>query len=120
MDYEDTSEQLVSGNKSHFMLHSNVFNNRRDRIKWLHNFRQKQGSFTYLGFPLFVRRRRIFYISDLVHKDLCRITGWNTCHVQNLDPDEAGVVDLSQVGEKPMCIIVTLCRLILAENMNIF
>ena len=53
-EYENTSGQLINGDKSHFMLHSNAFNSTRDRIKRLTSFKQKQGPLTYLGFPLFV------------------------------------------------------------------
>ena len=74
-EYEDTSGQLTNGYKSHFMLHSNAFNRTRDRIKRLTYFNQKQGPINYLGCPLFFYRPRNIYLSDLVNKVICRITG---------------------------------------------
>ena len=48
-EYENISGQLINGDKSHFMLHSNAFNSTTDRIKRLTGFTQKQGPITYLG-----------------------------------------------------------------------
>ena len=39
-------------------------------------------------------------------------------HDQNLDPNETGIVDLSEVANKPTYVILTSSRLILAENLN--
>ena len=47
--YEDSSGQLINGDKSHFILHYNSFNSTRDRIKTLTGFKQKQCPITYLG-----------------------------------------------------------------------
>ena len=77
-EYENTSGQLINGDKIHFMLHSNAFNSIRDRIKRLTGFNQKQGPITYLGCPLFVGRLRNIYFSGLVNKVVGRITGWQT------------------------------------------
>ena len=41
-------------------------------------------------------------------------------HDQNLDPDETGVVDLSEVAHKPTYVILTSSRLILVENLKLF
>ena len=38
--YEETSGQLINGDKSHFMLHPRAFNSTRDRIKKLTGFKQ--------------------------------------------------------------------------------
>ena len=46
-EYENTFVQLINGDKSHFMLHSNAFTSTRDRIKRLTGFKQKQGPITY-------------------------------------------------------------------------
>ena len=75
-EYENTFVQLINGDKSHFMLHSNAFTSTRDRIKRLTGFKQKQGPITYLGCLLFVGRPRNIYFSDLVNKVVGRITGW--------------------------------------------
>ena len=40
------------------------------------------------------------------------------CHNRNLDPDETGVIDLSEVANKTTYVIFTLHRLILAENLK--
>nr|XP_019067280.1 uncharacterized protein LOC109119268 [Solanum lycopersicum] len=73
-EYEMISGQLINGDKSHFMLHSNAFNSTRDRIKRLTSFKQKQGLINYLGCPLFVGRPRNVYFSDLINKVVSRIT----------------------------------------------
>ena len=75
-EYENTSGQLINGDKSHFMLHSNAFTSTRDRINRLAGF--KHGPITYLGCPLFAGRPRNNYFSDLVCKVGGRITGWQT------------------------------------------
>ena len=41
-------------------------------------------------------------------------------HDRNLDPDEIDIVDLSEVANKPTYVILTLHRLILAENLKFF
>ena len=74
-EYEHTLGQLINGDKSHFILHSNAFNSTRYRINRLTGFKQKQGPITYLGCPLFVGRPRNVYFSDLVNKVVGRITG---------------------------------------------
>ncbi|KAG5606153.1 hypothetical protein H5410_027645 [Solanum commersonii] len=76
--YEQSSDQLVNIDKSHFIVHSCAFHSTRDRIKRITGFKQKEGPITYLGCPLFVGRPRIIYFSDLINKVLCRITGWQT------------------------------------------
>ena len=60
------------------MLHSNYFNRPRDRIKRLTGFKQKQGTITYLGCPLFVGRPGNVYFSDLVNNVFGTITGCQT------------------------------------------
>ena len=75
MEYEDTFGQLINWDKSHVMLHCNAFNSTSDRIKRLTCFKQIQGPINYLGCPLFVYRPRNIYLSDLVNKVICRITG---------------------------------------------
>ena len=77
-EHENTSGQLINGEKSNFVLHSNAFNSTRDRIKRLTGFKQMQGPITYLGCPLFVGTPRNIYFSDLVNKVFGRITGWKT------------------------------------------
>lgn len=67
-EYDDTSGQLINGDKSYFMLHSNAFYRTRDRIKRLTGIKQKQGPINYIGCPLFVGNTRNIYFYDLVHK----------------------------------------------------
>ena len=45
MENDDTSEQLINGGKSHFMLHSYAFNRTRDKFKRLTGFETKTGSY---------------------------------------------------------------------------
>ena len=73
--YEDTSGQLINGDKIHFMLHPNSFITRTDGIRRIIGFKQKQGS---LGCPLYVGRPRIIYCFELVNKVIWRIKGWQT------------------------------------------
>ena len=70
--------EALNGYTSVFMLHSNVFNRTRDRIKRLTNFRQIQGPLIYLWCPIFIGRPMIMCFYDLVNKVVCRITGWQT------------------------------------------
>lgn len=70
--------EALNGYKSVFMLHSNVFNRTRDRIKRLTNFRQIQGPLIYLWCPIFIGRPMIMCFYDLVNKVVCSITGWQT------------------------------------------
>lgn len=77
-EYEDTYGQLFNRDKRHFMLHSNVFNSTRDKIKILKGLKQKKGSTNYHGCPLFIGRTRNVYFLDLVYNVFCRITGWKT------------------------------------------
>lgn len=53
---------------SHFMVHSNAFNNTIDRIKRYIGFKLKQGCLMYLGCPLIIGRPRIIYFANLVKK----------------------------------------------------
>ena len=63
--YEDISNEMVDGDKRHFMIHPNAFDTTRDRIKRITGFKQKQGPITYLGCPLFLGKPRIVLFSDL-------------------------------------------------------
>ena len=76
IEYENTSGQLINGDKSHFMLHSNTFNTTRHRIKRLTSFKQEQGLITYLGCLIFVGSPRNIYFSDLFNKVVGKITDW--------------------------------------------
>ena len=42
------------------------------------------------------------------------------CHNRNLDPDETGVIDLSQVTDKPPYVVLTSARLFLVEKIDKF
>ena len=63
--YEDISNEMVNGDKSHFIIHPNAFDTRRDIIKRIIGLRQEQGPITYLGCPLFLGKPRIVLFSDL-------------------------------------------------------
>ena len=67
-EHENTSGQLINGEKSNFVLHSNAFNSTRDRIKRLTGFKQKKGPLTYLGGPFCIGRPRNIHFSILVNK----------------------------------------------------
>lgn len=74
--YEDISNEMVDGDKRHFMIHPNAFDTTRDRIKRITGFKNKQGPITYLGCPLFFVRPRIIYFSNIVNNVICKIIGW--------------------------------------------
>lgn len=73
--YENASVQLINFEKSHFMVHQNVFDSTKDIIKRITDFIQNQGTTTYVGCPLFVSRSRISYFTNLVSKVIYRIKG---------------------------------------------
>ena len=77
-EYENISGQLINGDKSHFMLQSNLFNSTRERIQRLTSFKQKQGPISYLGCSLFVGSPRNIYFPDLLNNIVGRITDWKT------------------------------------------
>lgn len=76
--YEDVSDQLVSKEKSHFML---TFKTSLDIIKLVKiviSILEKNSLVNYLGCPLYIGRQRIIYYSNLVAKNIMRISGWHS------------------------------------------
>ena len=80
-DYEETSGQMINSDTSHFLVHMNVFNSTKDKIRRITGFKQKQGPITYLGCPLFMGKPRISHLFYLINKVICRITGWQKKHL---------------------------------------
>lgn len=74
--YEERFGKLINGDKSHFMVHYNAFNNTIDRIIRYTGLTQKLCPLIYLGCPLSIGRPRMIYFFDLVNKIVCRITSW--------------------------------------------
>lgn len=68
LNYESISGQPNNKRKSYFIIPSNVFRSPADRVKQNTRFLQKSDPFTYLGCPLYIKRQRIIYFSDIVSK----------------------------------------------------
>ena len=74
-NYEEKAGQLINTDKSLFLVHSNVFNSTKDKIKGITCFKKSQGPLSYLLCPLFGGTLRFIYLSNLVNKVICRIRG---------------------------------------------
>ncbi|KAK6780052.1 hypothetical protein RDI58_022236 [Solanum bulbocastanum] len=75
-EYEQSSEQLINKEKSHFMIPSNTSQDIIDSIQEVTGFTRQDSPISYLGCPLYIGRQRIIYFSHLVEKVSKKICGW--------------------------------------------
>lgn len=76
--YEVTSGQMISKNKSHFVLPDHVFPSTILRIKDLTGIKQTHNPITYLGCPIYIIRQKISYYNGLVCSVASKIAGWHS------------------------------------------
>ncbi|KZV18919.1 hypothetical protein F511_17825 [Dorcoceras hygrometricum] len=75
-NYETTSGQLISGDKSVFITASKTSQRRRANINKLTGFQEGTLPLNYLGAPLFTGHRKSMYFQPLVTKALNKLKGW--------------------------------------------
>lgn len=74
--YERSSGQKVNMNKSYFLTAPNTGASRINKMREATGFMDKNFPFTYLGCPIYVGRKKIFYFEDLLSKIVKRLNGW--------------------------------------------
>lgn len=79
--YERVADQLVSKEKTYFMLTTNTSEQVIDLVGEVTSFCKRSSPISYLGFPLYTGGQRIIHYSDLVDKVVKKISGW---HSKNL------------------------------------
>lgn len=73
--YEGVSDQLVSKEKRNCMLTSKTSLDIIKLAKTVISILEKYSLVNYLGCPLYIGRQRIIYYSNLVAKNVMRISG---------------------------------------------
>ncbi|XP_060200827.1 uncharacterized protein LOC132629107 [Lycium barbarum] len=76
-DYENSSGQLVNGDKSFFFPSPRTSAQRINRIRNCTSFMDKSYPFTYLGCPLHVGRKKLEYFDYMISKVVKRLNGWH-------------------------------------------
>lgn len=76
--YERVSGQKINKSKSFFMLEQGASLNAISRGINITGMHFKQFPIKYLGFPLFARRQKISYFSELINKVTSKVRGWQT------------------------------------------
>lgn len=74
--YEHCSSQKVNHSKSSFYISSWVSNGRVEQISTLIGFRKQYPPFIYLGYPIYVGRKRAIYFQTMVDKISSYISSW--------------------------------------------
>ncbi|XP_075104574.1 uncharacterized protein LOC142178606 [Nicotiana tabacum] len=79
-DYQDASGQEINNEKRFFLKYNHGVgrNNKRTirRLQKWTGFKHMQFPFTYLGCPIYIGRKRIYYFADLATKVLNKAGGW--------------------------------------------
>ncbi|XP_019161001.1 PREDICTED: uncharacterized protein LOC109157602 [Ipomoea nil] len=75
-DYEDISGQMVSFPKSAFYMHPNTLGPVIRRIRDITRCIHRSFPFTYLGCPIYVKRKKCVYFSSVVDKVKAKCLGW--------------------------------------------
>lgn len=75
-NYERASGQRVNKQKSFFLTDLKAGAYRINRIRACTGFMDKTFSFTYLGCPIYVGRKKICYFDDMITKVVKRLNGW--------------------------------------------
>ncbi|XP_060182081.1 uncharacterized protein LOC132611714 [Lycium barbarum] len=75
--YEAASGQQINKHKSTIILHSKASSRRVDRASRITGMKKESLPFKYLSCPLYTGRKRISYYTEMIHKILTRIRGWN-------------------------------------------
>lgn len=76
-DYRTTYGKKINKAKSHYMTPSCVFHFNVKRIHQIICFTRKESPITYLGYSLYIGRKRIMHFNDLISKVVSRIRGWH-------------------------------------------
>nr|XP_016434202.1 PREDICTED: uncharacterized protein LOC107760632 [Nicotiana tabacum] len=74
--YERSSAQLVNGDKIYFLTAPNTAAIRINMIRNCLGFMDKTFTFSYLGCPLYVRRKKIDYFDSMLSNIVKRLNGW--------------------------------------------
>ncbi|XP_070009508.1 uncharacterized protein [Nicotiana sylvestris] len=74
--YERSSAQLVNRDKIYFLTAPNTVVIRINMIRNCLGFMDKTFTFTYLGCPLYVRRKKIDYFDSTLSNIVKRLNGW--------------------------------------------
>lgn len=74
--YEKALGQKVNREKSFFLTNPKAGAHRINRIRDCTGFMDKEFSFTYLGCPIYIGRKKISYFDNMATKVIKRLNGW--------------------------------------------
>ncbi|XP_070011148.1 uncharacterized protein [Nicotiana sylvestris] len=75
--YEETSGQLINKEKSSFLVAPKASQNFIEEIKMMKGFQHKHFPMTFLGAPINVGRKKVYYFNDMITKVTNRLQRWN-------------------------------------------
>lgn len=67
--YESCYGQLINKNKSCFLVGPNTTQSVINDIKQITGYEQQKFSFNYLGAPIYIGRKKVIYLGNLVSKN---------------------------------------------------
>ncbi|XP_055835056.1 uncharacterized protein LOC129903519 [Solanum dulcamara] len=74
--YEKSSGQRVNDDKSFFLTSPKAGSYKINRISDITYFRNKDFPFTYLGYPIYIGRKKVEYFDNMLSKVVIRSNGW--------------------------------------------
>lgn len=74
-EYQEASGQEINKEKSFFLTHKNCDRRINGRIRNWTRYKQAEFPFTYLGYPIYVGRKKVCYFSSLATKVLQKAGG---------------------------------------------
>ncbi|KAF3666327.1 hypothetical protein FXO37_10616 [Capsicum annuum] len=76
--YERISGQLINKSKSGFIIHPKSTDAFKNEVRAITGFAQIKLSFTYLGSPIFVGRKKVWYFNDIAVRASNKVMGWHS------------------------------------------